>query len=66
VIWRYRSFEDFRAQCPDGDERLQRLVFERLDEGARVGSSRSARPVVGRARRKNPLTTGVRFDPKGP
>ena len=33
VVWRYRSFEEFRAQCPGGDERLQRLIVERLDEG---------------------------------
>ena len=32
VIWRYRDFEEFRRQCPGGDEALQRLVWERLDE----------------------------------
>ena len=31
VIWRYSSFDEFRRQCPGGDERLQRLVWERLD-----------------------------------
>jgi succinate dehydrogenase/fumarate reductase flavoprotein subunit len=63
VIWRYRSFEEFRAQCPDGDERLQRLVFERLDEGLEWLESLGA-PVVTRET-ENPLTTGIRFDPKG-
>jgi succinate dehydrogenase/fumarate reductase flavoprotein subunit len=63
VIWRYRSFEDFRAQCPDGDERLQRLVFERLDEGLEWLESLGA-PVVARET-ENPLTTGVRFDTDG-
>ena len=32
VIWRHRDLETFREECPDGDERLQRLLFERLDE----------------------------------
>jgi succinate dehydrogenase/fumarate reductase flavoprotein subunit len=63
VIWRYRSFEEFRAQCPDGDERLQRLVFERLDEGLEWLESLGA-PVVTRET-ENPLTTGVRFDTGG-
>jgi succinate dehydrogenase/fumarate reductase flavoprotein subunit len=63
VIWRYRSFEDFRAQCPDGDERLQRLVFERLDEGLEWLESLGA-PVVTRET-ENALTMGVRFDTEG-
>src|SRR4051812_50196657 len=32
VVWRYRTLEEFRRQCPAGDERLQRLIIERLDE----------------------------------
>ena len=32
VIWRHRDFERFREECPEGDERLQRRLFERLDE----------------------------------
>ena len=32
VVWRYRDFDEFRRQCPDGDEALQRLIWERLDE----------------------------------
>jgi fumarate reductase flavoprotein subunit len=63
VVWRYRSFEEFRAQCPDGDERLQRLVFERLDEGLEWLESLGA-SVVTRGT-GNPLTAGVRFDPAG-
>jgi succinate dehydrogenase/fumarate reductase flavoprotein subunit len=63
VIWRYRSFEEFRAQCPGGDERLQRLVFERLDEGLEWLESLGA-PVVTHET-ENPLTTGVRFDTQG-
>src|SRR5215813_13396893 len=60
VIWRYRTFEEFRAQCPVGDERLQRLVFDRLDEGLEWLESLGA-PVLERET-GNPLTTGVRFD----
>src|SRR5215208_737106 len=63
VVWRYRSFEEFRAQCPTGDERLQRLVFDRLDVGLEWLESLGA-PVLERET-GNPLTTGVRFDPPG-
>jgi succinate dehydrogenase/fumarate reductase flavoprotein subunit len=63
VIWSYRSFEEFRAQCPGGDERLQRVVFDGLDEGLEWLESLGA-PVVERET-GNPLTTGVRFDPQG-
>jgi fumarate reductase flavoprotein subunit len=61
VIWRHRDLETFRAECPDGDERLQRLLFERLDEDLGWLESLGA-PVVERDT-GNPLTTGTRFDP---
>jgi fumarate reductase flavoprotein subunit len=63
VVWRYRSFEEFRRQCPTGDERLQRLVFDRLDEALAWLEAMGA-PVVERET-GNPLTTGVRFDTQG-
>ena len=63
VVWRYRSFADFRAQCPAGDPALQRLVFERLDHGLVWLESLGA-PVVERGT-GNRLTTGVRFDTRG-
>jgi fumarate reductase flavoprotein subunit len=63
VVWRHRDFERFRADCPGGDERLQRLLFERLDEDLRWLESLGA-PVVERET-GNELTTGVRFDPEG-
>jgi succinate dehydrogenase/fumarate reductase flavoprotein subunit len=63
VIWRYRTFEEFRAQCPGGEEWLQRLVFDRLDDGLDWLESLGV-PVVTRET-GNPLTAGVRFDPKG-
>ncbi len=63
VIWRHRELERFRADCPVGDPRLQRLLFERLDGDLRWLESLGA-PVVERATR-NELTTGVRFEPEG-
>jgi succinate dehydrogenase/fumarate reductase flavoprotein subunit len=63
VVWRYRSFEEFRAQCPGGDEGLQRLVFDGLDEGLEWLEALGA-PVLERET-GNPLTTGVRFDTQG-
>jgi hypothetical protein len=63
VIWRHRAFADFRRECPDGDEALQRLVFEHLDDDLAWLESLGA-PVVTRET-GNPLTAGVRFDPQG-
>jgi len=63
VIWRHRDFATFRAECPDGDERLQRLIFERLDDDIDWLESVGA-PVLDRDS-GNPLTTGTRFDPDG-
>jgi fumarate reductase flavoprotein subunit len=63
VVWRHRSLELFHAECPDGDERLQRLLFERLDDDLGWLESLSA-PVVERET-GNPLTIGTRFDPTG-
>jgi fumarate reductase flavoprotein subunit len=59
-VWRYRTFEEFRAQCPGGDARLQRLVFERLDDALDWLEALGARPVERETR--NPLTAGRRFD----
>ena len=60
VVWRYRDFDEFRRQCPNGDAALQRLIWERLDEALewleRLG-------VAGSAHTTNPLTTGRSFDP---
>ncbi|MEA2407745.1 MAG: hypothetical protein QOE69_1864 [Thermoleophilaceae bacterium] len=62
VIWRHREFERFRDECPQGDERLQRLVMERLDGDLDWLESLGA-PVVERET-GNPLTSGRRFDPR--
>jgi NAD(P)-binding Rossmann-like domain len=57
VVWRYRDFEEFRLRCPGGDETLQRLVWDRLDEAL------DRLPVAGEPYDVNPLTIGRRFDP---
>lgn len=62
VIWRHRSFDRFRAECPGGDPVLQRLVFDRLDGDLAWLESLGARAVARST--GNPLTTGVRFDPR--
>jgi len=62
VVWRHLRFEDFRSDCPRGDERLQRLIWDRLDESlAWLESTTRVRPVPDAT--ENPLTTGRRYDP---
>jgi len=63
VVFRHRSFDEFRAECPLGDERLQRLVWERLDDAVAWLVARGA-PVVWEET-GNPRTVGKRFDPRG-
>ena len=63
VIWRFREWEDYRAECPAGDEALQRVVWERLDDAIAWLESLGA-PVV-EPDTGNPRTTGRRFDPRG-
>jgi fumarate reductase flavoprotein subunit len=63
VVWRYREWERFRAECPGGDPELQRVVWEGLDEALAWLEALGA-PVVARDT-ANPLTTGVRFEPRG-
>jgi succinate dehydrogenase/fumarate reductase flavoprotein subunit len=63
VVWRYRDFERFRAECPGGDPELQRAVWEGLDDALAWLEGLGA-PMVARET-GNPLTAGVRFDSKG-
>jgi fumarate reductase flavoprotein subunit len=63
VIWRHREWEAFRRECAGGDEALQRLIWERLDDALAWLSSLGAEPVWEDT--ENPLTTGKRFDPRG-
>lgn len=62
VIWRFRTLEDFRAECPGGTPALQAQVIARLDEGIAWLESLGAR-VSARAT-GNPRTVGMRFDPR--
>jgi succinate dehydrogenase/fumarate reductase flavoprotein subunit len=62
VVWRHRDFDRFRSECPDGDERLQRTVFERFEGDLQWLQSLGA-PATERGT-GNPLTTGIRFDPE--
>jgi succinate dehydrogenase/fumarate reductase flavoprotein subunit len=63
VVWRHRDFAGFRADCAAGDEALQRLIWERVDEGIAWLEGLGA-PVVARET-GNPRTSGTRFDPSG-
>ena len=36
VVWRHRSLDEFRAECPAGDPALQRRVIERARRRARL------------------------------
>jgi fumarate reductase flavoprotein subunit len=60
-VWRHREWDDFRAECPGGDEGLQRLLIGRLDSAnawlADLGAEVRATDTG------NPRTTGMRFDP---
>ena len=63
VIWRFRSLEDFREECPGGDPALQQQVIESLDDALAWLRSLGA-PVVWEET-GNPRTVGLRFDPHG-
>src|ERR687887_2865164 len=62
VVWRYKTFEDFRTECPGGDEELQRAVFDGFDEALEwlVPSG----PEVGWGEATNPRPSGKPFYPR--
>jgi succinate dehydrogenase/fumarate reductase flavoprotein subunit len=62
VIWRHLEWDDFRAECPRGDEDLQALIWDRLDDSLDWLVSLGAEPVADDT--ENPRTTGKRFDPR--
>jgi succinate dehydrogenase/fumarate reductase flavoprotein subunit len=63
VIWRHRTLDGFREECPRGDPALQALIVERLDDALAWLESLGS-PVV-RRETGNPRTTGMRFEPRG-
>lgn len=63
VIWRHAHWQDFRRECPGGDEALQRALWDRLDDALAWLADLGA-PVV-RSETGNPRTVGVRFDTAG-
>jgi succinate dehydrogenase/fumarate reductase flavoprotein subunit len=63
VVWRHREWDEFRRECPGGDETLQRLIYDRLDDAIAWLVARGA-PVVW-DETGNPRTVGKRFDPRG-
>ena len=63
VVWRHREWDAFRRECPGGDGRLQRLVWERLDDALTWLDALGA-PIVWRDT-ENPRTTGRRYEPRG-
>ena len=62
VVWRYRSLDEFRSECPNGDPVLQRLIVERLDDALDWLESLGA--PVDRRETGNARTLGRRFDPR--
>jgi fumarate reductase flavoprotein subunit len=62
VVWRHAEWARFRKECPGGDERLQRLIWERLDDALGWLESLGAEPVWSDT--ENPLTTGRRYEPR--
>jgi succinate dehydrogenase/fumarate reductase flavoprotein subunit len=62
-VWRYRSWDAFREQCPDGDPALQRLVWERLDDA--LGWLEGLGAPVRSRDTGNELTTGHGFESAG-
>jgi succinate dehydrogenase/fumarate reductase flavoprotein subunit len=63
VVWRFRDRDTFRAECPGGDQSLQALIVDRLDDDLAWLEALGA-PVRERCT-ANPLTEGRRFDVDG-
>jgi fumarate reductase flavoprotein subunit len=62
VIWRHRSAEAFRDECPGGDPTLQALVVEELDDALNWLESLGAEPIARET--GNPRTVGRRYHPR--
>jgi succinate dehydrogenase/fumarate reductase flavoprotein subunit len=62
VIWRHRTLDEFRAECPGGDPTLQARIVEELDDALDWLESLGAKPAA--AESGNPRTRGRRYDPR--
>ncbi len=62
VVWRHRTLDDFRAECPGGDPSSQSRIVEELDDALDWLESLGVEPV--RRETGNPLTVGRRYDPR--
>ena len=60
VVWRHRTLDEFRAECPGGDVALQRRIVEELDDALGWLESLGIEPTVSET--GNPLTVGRRYD----
>lgn len=60
VVWRHRSLEDFRQDCPGGDARLQSQIVEQLDDALDWLDALGTEPTVRDT--GNPRTVGRRYD----
>ena len=61
-VWRYRSHELLREQCPGGDPELQRLILERFDDALDWLEACGVELLTRET--GNPLTVGARFNPR--
>ena len=61
VLWRHRTLEDFREECPGGDARLQQAIVDRLDDAIAWLRTKAAPLAEGTG---NPRTVGARWDPR--
>ena len=60
VVWRHRTLDDFRSDCPDGDPALQARLVDELDDALDWLENLGIEPV--RRETGNPLTVGRRYD----
>ena len=62
VIWRHRTLDDFRAECPDGDPVLQARIVDELDDALDWLERLGIEPV--QRETGNPRTLGRRYEPQ--
>ena len=60
VIWRHRTLDEFRAECPGGEPALQARIVDELDDALDWLERLGVEPV--RRQTGNPLTSGRRYD----